>query len=109
MQLTKFRSSAINLPQSMAAPQVGASTCARVAARTKFRGRAYYFFRDEALDANSWKNNTLGIKRLPLQQHDLDLRSAARSSSRTSIAEKKRTFFFTAYEYDTVSRIDADR
>src|SRR5436309_8315557 len=40
------------------------------AGSNKFRGRVFYFFRDESLDANSWKNNTLGIKRLPLQEHD---------------------------------------
>jgi hypothetical protein len=36
---------------------------------TNFRGRALYFFRDEALDANTFKNNSLGLSRLPFQEH----------------------------------------
>ncbi|HEY5403178.1 MAG TPA: carboxypeptidase regulatory-like domain-containing protein, partial [Pyrinomonadaceae bacterium] len=36
---------------------------------TDFRGRALYFFRDEALDANTFKNNSLGLSRLPFQEH----------------------------------------
>ena len=32
-------------------------------------GRAFYFFRDEALNANSFRNNALGLNRLPLQEH----------------------------------------
>jgi len=30
----------------------------------KFHGRGYFFFRDESLNANTWKNNSLGLKRL---------------------------------------------
>ncbi|PYS69291.1 MAG: hypothetical protein DMF69_17445, partial [Acidobacteria bacterium] len=36
---------------------------------TEFRGRGFYFFRDEALDANTYRNNSLGLSRLPLQEH----------------------------------------
>jgi hypothetical protein len=84
----------------MAVPQAGASTCARVAGRTSF-GRAYYFFRDEALDANSWKNNTLGIKRLPLQEHDPGFTFSGPVSIPHVYRGNDRTFFFTSYEYDT--------
>ncbi|HEY0006873.1 MAG TPA: TonB-dependent receptor [Pyrinomonadaceae bacterium] len=36
----------------------------------KFRARAFYFFRDESLNANTSRNNSLGLKRLPLQEHN---------------------------------------
>ena len=36
----------------------------------KFHGRGYFFFRDESLNANTWKNNSLGLKRRPLQEQD---------------------------------------
>ena len=36
---------------------------------TEFRGRGFYFFRDESLDANTYRNNSLGLSRLPLQEH----------------------------------------
>ncbi|HEY0348000.1 MAG TPA: carboxypeptidase regulatory-like domain-containing protein, partial [Pyrinomonadaceae bacterium] len=57
------------------AAEYGRASGGRINLRTrggshKFRGRAFYFFRDESLDANTWKNNTLGVKRLPLQEHD---------------------------------------
>jgi len=35
-----------------------------------YHGRVFYFFRDESLNANIWKNNSLGLLRLPLQEHD---------------------------------------
>src|SRR2546421_9942873 len=36
----------------------------------KFHTRAFYFFRDESLNANTFRNNLKGVKRLPLQEHD---------------------------------------
>lgn len=36
----------------------------------KFHGRAFYFFRDESLNANSSFNSARGLKRLPLQEHN---------------------------------------
>jgi len=68
---------------------------------TEFRGRVFYFFRDEALNANTFKNNSLGLPRLPLQEHDLGftlggplLLPGKRFSDKT--------FFFSAYEYGRV-------
>ena len=36
----------------------------------KFRGRAFYFFRDDALNANTWNNNRNDIERPPLRNHN---------------------------------------
>src|SRR5262249_42084907 len=35
----------------------------------QFHGSGFYFFRDESLDANTFRNNSLGLPRLPLQDH----------------------------------------
>src|SRR5215813_12086740 len=54
--------------------EYGRASGGRVNLRTRsgsneFHGRAFYFFRDEALNANTFRNNSLGISRLPLQEH----------------------------------------
>jgi hypothetical protein len=80
--------------------EYGRASGGRVNVRTRagtnaFHARAFYFFKDESLDANTFFNNLRGLKRLPLQEHDpgFALGGALR---------RDRTFFFTAYEYDTV-------
>lgn len=54
--------------------EYGRASGGRINLRTKsgsrdFRARTFYFFRDEALNANSYRNNSLGLRRLPLQDH----------------------------------------
>ncbi|HEX6649240.1 MAG TPA: carboxypeptidase regulatory-like domain-containing protein, partial [Pyrinomonadaceae bacterium] len=54
--------------------EYGRASGGRVNLRTRsgskqFHGRGFYHFRDEALDANTFKNNSLGLPRLPLQEH----------------------------------------
>jgi hypothetical protein len=54
--------------------EYGRASGGRVNLRTRsgsqqFHGRAFYFFEDEALNANSFRNNSLGVPRLPLQEH----------------------------------------
>jgi hypothetical protein len=54
--------------------EYGRASGGRVNLRTRsgsksFQGRAFYYFRDEALDANTFRNNSLGLPRLPLQDH----------------------------------------
>jgi len=54
--------------------EYGRASGGRINLRTRsgsrdFHGRAIYFFRDEALNANSFRNNSLEIGRLPLQEH----------------------------------------
>ena len=55
--------------------EYGRASGGRVNLRTRsgsksFQGRAFYYFKDEALNANTFKNNSLGLPRLPLQDHD---------------------------------------
>ena len=54
--------------------EYGRASGGRVNLRTRsgsqqFHGRSFYFFRDEALNANTFRNNSLGVPRLPLQEH----------------------------------------
>ena len=54
--------------------EYGRASGGRVNLRTRsgskeFNGRAFYYFRDEALNANTFRNNSLGLPRLPLQEH----------------------------------------
>ena len=74
----------------------------------QLRGRLFYFFRDEALNANSFFNNARGLKRLPLQQHDPGFTLGGPLSWQKLFAAhdantaRAHTFFFVAYEYNTV-------
>ena len=67
-----------------------------------FHGRAYSFFRDESLNANTWKNNSLGLKRLPLQEQNPGFTLSGPIVIPKLYHGQGRTFFFTAYEYDTL-------
>ena len=54
--------------------EYGRASGGRVNVRTRsgsktFRAGGFYFFRDESLDANTFRNNSLGLSRLPLQEH----------------------------------------
>jgi hypothetical protein len=80
--------------------EYGRASGGRVNLRTRagtngLHGRAFYFFRDESLNANTFFNNLRGLKRLPVQEHDPGFTFGGR-------IRPKRTFFFTAYEYDTL-------
>jgi len=65
-----------------------------------FRARAFYYFRDEALNANTLRNNSLGLSRLPLQEHNFGFTLSGPSA----LLHRKlaRTFFFTGYEHNRV-------
>lgn len=81
--------------------EYGRASGGRVNLRTRsgskeFHGRAFYFFRDEALDANTFRNNALGLPRLPLQEH------VAGFTFGGPLKPLKETVFFTAYERDRV-------
>jgi hypothetical protein len=96
----------VQIIRNQFAAEYGRASGGRINLRTrgganKFRGRAYYFFRDEALDANSWKNNTRGIKRVPLQEHDPGFTFSGPVIIPHVYRGTDRTFFFTSYEYDT--------
>lgn len=79
--------------------EYGRASGGRVNLRTRsgskqFHGRGFYFFRDEALDANTFRNNSLGLPRLPLQEH------AAGFTFGGPVV--KETVFFVSYERDHV-------
>ena len=64
----------------------------------KFRGRAYMFFRDDNLNANSWYNNSRGISRLPLTNYNPGI--VLSGPIRFPFYDgRKRTFFTISYEY----------
>ena len=79
--------------------EYGRASGGRVNLRTRsgskqFQGRAFYFFRDEALDANTFRNNSLGLPRLPLQEHVAGFTLGGPVS--------KETVFFVSYERNQV-------
>jgi hypothetical protein len=88
--------------------EYGRASGGRVNLRTragdnKFHGLAFLFFRDDILNANTLKNNSRGLKRLPLT----DLNPGFTLSGPIVIPplgldRSDKTFFFTSYEYDTV-------
>jgi outer membrane receptor protein involved in Fe transport len=110
--------------------EYGRASGGRVNLRTRsgsrnLRGRLFHFFRDESLDANTFFNNARGLPRLPLQQHTAGFtlggparlpRRGARASGAqatdasasnaragdASTGDAANTFFFVAYEFDTV-------
>src|SRR5205814_7108318 len=98
----------VQLIRNQFAAEYGRASGGRLNLRTrggasKFRGRAFYFFRDESLNANTWNNNLLGLKSLPLQEHDPGFTfSGPLSIPWRRFNGRDRTFFFTAYEYDTL-------
>ena len=72
-----------------------------------FRGRGFYFGRDESLNANSFFNNARGLKRLPLQQHTPGFTLSGPVVLPSFLPRpldydgRNRTFIFAAYEFDT--------
>lgn len=86
--------------------EYGRASGGRINIRTKggsnqYRGRAFYFFRNDIFNANTPHNKALGLPRLPLEEHDpgVTLSGPVRLPFYNG---RKRTFFFAAYEYDTL-------
>src|SRR5687768_7308967 len=78
--------------------EYGRASGGRVNLRTRsgsrqFHGSAFYFFRDEALNANSFRNNSLGLTRLPLQDHVVGFTVGG-----PLLPIRKRAVFFVSYE-----------
>lgn len=79
--------------------EYGRASGGRVNLRTRsgsnsFQGRAFYYFRDEALNANTFRNNSLGLPRLPLQDHTGGFTLGG--------PVVKSTVFFVSYELNKV-------
>ena len=66
----------------------------------KFRGRAFYFFRNDFFNANTFKNKISGLPRLPLEEHDPGFTLSGPLVIPKLYNGRNRTFFFTAYEFD---------
>ncbi|MET0650107.1 MAG: carboxypeptidase regulatory-like domain-containing protein [Pyrinomonadaceae bacterium] len=83
--------------------EYGRASGGRVNLRTRsgsnsLKGRLSYFFKDEALDANTWNNNRRGLKRLPLQEHRPAFSLGGPARLPNIYDGRGRTFFFVAYE-----------
>lgn len=82
--------------------EYGRASGGRINFRTRagsksLRGRAFYLFRDEALNANTFRNNSLGLNRLPLQEHNFGF-TLGGPLRFLGCRNRCRTFFFIAYE-----------
>lgn len=85
--------------------EYGRASGGRVNIRTKsgtnkLRGRAFMFFRDDNLNANSWYNNNRGFARLPLTEYDPGFTLGGPVVIPRIYNGNNKTFFFAAYEYD---------
>ncbi|MGI8898131.1 MAG: TonB-dependent receptor domain-containing protein [Pyrinomonadaceae bacterium] len=84
--------------------EYGRASGGRINIRTRggaqaFRGRAFYFFKDESLNANTFRNNSLRLRRLPLQEHTPGFTLSGPvilpwPRNQTS------TYFFSSYEFN---------
>lgn len=65
----------------------------------KFRGRAFMFFRDDNLNANTWYNNSRGIARLPFTEYNPGFTLSGPVKLPYIYNGKNKTFFAVAFEY----------
>jgi hypothetical protein len=63
------------------------------------RGRAFMFFRDDNLNANSWNNNSRGFARLPFTEYNPGLTLSGPVVLPKIYDGRNRTFFSVGYEY----------
>ncbi|HEY5884495.1 MAG TPA: carboxypeptidase regulatory-like domain-containing protein [Pyrinomonadaceae bacterium] len=86
--------------------EYGRASGGRINIRTRggsnnYRGRFFYFFRNDIFNANTSNNQARGLPRLPLDQHNPGFTFSG--PLRLPFYDgRKRTFFFSAYEYDTL-------
>lgn len=72
------------------------------AGTNRFRGRAFMFFRDDNLNANTWYNNSRGFPRLPLTEYIPGFTFNGPVIIPYLFNGKNKTFFAVAYEYTNV-------
>lgn len=92
--------------------EYGRASGSRVNIRTragsnKFRGRAFMYFRDDNLNANSWYNNSRGFARLPLTEYNPGFTFSGPlivpfGEGKSIYNGRNKTFFSVAYEYGNV-------
>jgi hypothetical protein len=86
--------------------EYGRASGGRINIRTKggsnkYHWRLFYFHRNDILNANTTNNVARGLDKLPFKQHNPGFTLGG--PVRLPIYDgRKRTFFFTAYEYDTI-------
>jgi hypothetical protein len=85
--------------------EYGRASGGRVNIRTRaggnrFRGRAFMFYRDDALDANSWYNNSRNIARPDLRQINPGFSFSGPVFLPYLYDGHNKTFFAATYEYD---------
>ena len=85
-----------SIQTSTYAPEFGRTSGAQVSIVTRsgtneFHGSLFEYFRNEALDANNWFANSLGLKKPPLRQNDF-------GGVLGGPVMKNRAFFFFSYE-----------
>lgn len=89
--------------------EYGRASGGRINLRTRaggnrFRGRAYMFFRDHNLNANTWYNNSRGFPRLPFTEYNPGFTFSGPvilpfGEGKSIYNGRNRTFFSIAYEY----------
>ncbi|HEX8921275.1 MAG TPA: TonB-dependent receptor, partial [Pyrinomonadaceae bacterium] len=87
--------------------EYGRASGGRINIRTRggsnlYRGRIFYFFRNDIFNSNTPRNTALGLPRLPFEEHNPGFTFSGPVRLPLVYDGRKRTFFFTAYEYDTV-------
>jgi hypothetical protein len=88
------------------AAEYGRASGGRINIRTRggsnrYSGRLFYFFRNDYFNANTSNNQARGLQRLPFEEHNPGFTFGG--PVRLPFYDgRKRTFFFSAYEYDTV-------
>ncbi|MBD0373441.1 MAG: TonB-dependent receptor [Pyrinomonadaceae bacterium] len=74
----------------------------RTRAGTKrYSGRAFMFFRDDILNANTFRNKLNGLPRLPLTEYNpgFTFGGPLKLASKLPLIPKNSTFFFVGFEY----------
>lgn len=89
------------------AAEYGRASGGRINLRTrggsnKFHGRAYYFFRNDVFNANTFNNKRLGLVRLPFEEHNPGFTLSGPLVIPQIYNGRNRTHFFSAYEYDMI-------
>lgn len=85
--------------------EYGRASGGRVNLRTRagsnrFRGRGFFFFKDESLNANSWYNNSRGFARAPLSDYNPGFTFSGPVVVPYLYDGHNRTFFSVAFEHD---------
>lgn len=67
----------------------------------KYRGRLFDFYRNDIFNANTSNNQARGLPRLPLEEHNPGFTFGG-PVKLPFYDGRKRTFFFSSYEFDTI-------